>query len=916
MLPIHHGLCVLLGSIFLLCYCPLALANAPQRAWTTYTTRHGLAANTIFCISLDGETIWIGTTQGITRFAGSRMTTYSHVHGLGDDWVVDIVPDGKGGIWVGTYGGGVSHFDGQGWTTYNQSNSGLSNDFVTDLDLTPDGTLWVATHGGGVSRRSSNGRWTRYNAGALGGNYVDALVAGSDSTVWIAIQGEGIRRFDGQRWTPIYTAEGLEHNRVNNILVTANGDVWLATEEGVSCLQANDLHREHHYGVSDGLPHPQVNTLALGPEGIIWAATAGGMAYLEGAGWVTEGLPTGYCSAVAIAMNGEIWVGTLSDGLRVYTGHPLPAQELLPVILVHGWHGPESDRLEDSEFRFLASWLERDGFPVYYARGISPLNTMLENAASLAQTIQQAKKETGSDQVNIIGFSMGGLNARAYIESSLYRNDVAAVYTMGTPHAGVRQWYPFVLRQALEWTDEPSIYELLPEHVLLWNATHCNTYKVPYILVAGEARGDPLPSIFEYITPGDGLVSAWSAHALDGPSTTHITTPDVHAWSAETILTGVRSYLEPSDTYDHYLREALRYGPPSPSPAPMRAEPPKAVHTPFISGEVRGGQSVSCTVPIDAASAAQFYLRGYSGEWSLSLIDPNGRAIDAQWAQETDAVQFLSYSPASFVACLIKQPEPGKWTVNISRKDTGSTPVGFAFYVALDSPLTLDVAIAPQWCRKSTPVLISATLCDRGVSVSGAQVWAEIGRPNRERIRLQLFDDGAHGDGEANDGLYANTFDETTLGGYYLVFVTAEGTRSGLGYARGQEITFTVSPETATMTGVFEVRVEDEDGDGLWNALIVNVGLDVTKAGKFLLWGLLTDPEGNEVCGVNQIVDLNAGKQSVSLPFPGSLIRASGRDGPYHLAEVILLDASSAAVALDSAYGIVNIGPYSCIAFE
>jgi len=53
-------------------------------------------------------------------------------------------------------------------------------------------------------------------------------------------------------------------------------------------------------------------------------------------------------------------------------------------------------------------------------------------------------------------------------------------------------------------------------------------------------------------------------------------------------------------------------------------------------------------------------------------------------------------------------------------------------------------------------------------------------------------------------------------------------------------------------------------------------------------------------------VHLGPGEHSIALPLPGQAIADSGREGPYHLGEVILSDVSGAAVLLDVAE---NVGP-------
>ena len=53
----------------------------------------------------------------------------------------------------------------------------------------------------------------------------------------------------------------------------------------------------------------------------------------------------------------------------------------------------------------------------------------------LKEAIREAK-DKGYQKVNIIAHSMGGLLARAYIQSNDYQNDVENLIMVGTPHKG------------------------------------------------------------------------------------------------------------------------------------------------------------------------------------------------------------------------------------------------------------------------------------------------------------------------------------------------------------------------------------------------------------------------------------------------------------------------------------------------
>jgi hypothetical protein len=181
---------------------------------------------------------------------------------------------------------------------------------------------------------------------------------------------------------------------------------------------------------------------------------------------------------------------------------------------------------------------------------------------------------------------------------------------------------------------------------------------------------------------------------------------------------------------------------------------------------------------------------------------------------------------------------------------------------------------------------------------------------------LALHDDGAHGDGQAGDGVYG-TFYTAEVGGYTPIVVSA----LGAGYQRAQAMFIVVSPETARLTGFYADyptlpplgkgrRGGVADGDGVYETLIVDVGVQADAPGEFALAVVLTDAQGQEITRSVLPTALPAGDQDVGVPLEGALIRASGDDGPYTVSQVILLDISGAAVQLDEAVNVHRTQPY------
>ncbi len=872
------------------------------KSWTTYATRDGLGTDAVTALALgpDGR-LWASTYGGLSVWDEERWLTYATAQGLGDHWVTTVAAAPDGTIWVGTYGGGLS------WLTthYEVRNTELPNNWVTALAVAPDGAVWVGTYGGGVSRVTRAGdkltwqAFTHANSG-LAGDWITALAIAADGTVWAGTHGHGLSRFDGERWATVRSRDGLASDFVTAMAV--DGDrLWVGTDEGLSLF---DGHGWTTYTPEDGLPHRRILALAPAGEGGLWVGTPKGAAYFDGRGWRTfttaNGLAHDRVSAILVEPSGDVWFGTLRglSKLGKPGAHP-PAP--YPVVFIHGWHGSVEE--EDPQLRFLRRWLERDGFQVFYATGIRADRTLDQNARRLAQFIAEVRVRTGAPKVHLIGHSMGGLNARAYVESALYQDDVASVTTLGSPHAGVHLWRDFLVREIDAGSTEPSARELLPEHVALFNRTHTKPPDVPYYLLAGDVTGQEGLGFLDFWPPSDGIITVWSAHALDGPDVHRFTTSDVHGWAAGTVEFGLSAYLWPDDTYRGFLRNPLRFGvslaegepPVSPQNRPVPSQ-----RTPYVFGDLTPGQVISHTVTVDPAQRARFILLWRAGQVKFQLVAPDGRIIDPKVAAEDEQVDYYDLQAEIFANLAVyaaKDPTPGRWTLVLDGADL-EHPTDYGAYVEVDGAVELRVSTDAQIYQPGAEMGVQAVFRQEDQPITGARMEARVAGLLAPPIRL--LDDGVHGDGLAGDGIYANVVRAPSAAGYHPLVVTARTAEA----ERAVTTILVVRPASARLTGQFADRPEDTDGDGRFDRLWVDVGVQVTQPGDF---GVSVGLAG--VTTTTLPVQLTAGRQTVHVPISGQSIAYAPRDGPYTV-NVTLMDTSGAAVEADVAPAAFRTRPY------
>ncbi|XVS63850.1 esterase/lipase family protein [Actinosynnema sp. CA-299493] len=105
-----------------------------------------------------------------------------------------------------------------------------------------------------------------------------------------------------------------------------------------------------------------------------------------------------------------------------------------PIVLVHGIGDNRS------AFAVLSGALRRRGFGVVRAVNYSVLTALTgdvrRSAELLGEHVERICEETGSDQVHVVGHSLGGLIARYYVQRLNGDARVRTLVTLGTPHRG------------------------------------------------------------------------------------------------------------------------------------------------------------------------------------------------------------------------------------------------------------------------------------------------------------------------------------------------------------------------------------------------------------------------------------------------------------------------------------------------
>jgi hypothetical protein len=103
------------------------------------------------------------------------------------------------------------------------------------------------------------------------------------------------------------------------------------------------------------------------------------------------------------------------------------------------------------------------------------------------------------------------------------------------------------------------------------------------------------------------------------------------------------------------------------------------------------------------------------------------------------------------------------------------TPITYGIAIGAGSNFRLQPYVTPAPVKVGEPILLTGVVTEATIPVLGCVVTVQAVAPNGQSWSLTLKDDGAHNDGEADDGEYAATFTNTAVAGSYVFTFRATG---------------------------------------------------------------------------------------------------------------------------------------------
>jgi signal transduction histidine kinase/ligand-binding sensor domain-containing protein/DNA-binding response OmpR family regulator len=241
-------------------------------------------------VQISDKEYWIGTETGIYVYHSDDRSIfrlkkeYDNSYSISDNVVLTFCKDREGGLWIGTYFGGLDYFPKQ-FTTFSKyfpeyTKPSIVGNAIHEICRDSLGQLWVGTEDGGLNKIDLNRKqFTSYKplgtATSIAYHNIHGLLA-SGNSLWIGtfMHGLDIMNIKTGKVIHHYNAGTGLHDLKNNFIVTIyktrSGEILIGTQNGLF---------KYNRATDDFSPMPhfesQIQCMSEDEKGVLWVCTRG-----------------------------------------------------------------------------------------------------------------------------------------------------------------------------------------------------------------------------------------------------------------------------------------------------------------------------------------------------------------------------------------------------------------------------------------------------------------------------------------------------------------------------------------------------------------------------------------------------------------------------------------------------------------
>jgi ligand-binding sensor domain-containing protein/signal transduction histidine kinase len=298
-----------------------------------YNDPYSISDNAVYAFCKDKEGgIWAGTYFGGVNYIANQLTVFKKFfpktgeNSLSGNVVREIHEDAKGNLWIGTEDAGLNKYDpaSNRFTIYkpNGSSSGIAYTNIHGMLVDGD-KLWVGTfvHGLDLMDIGSGKVIRHYNSGSgqLNSNFIFCITKSNEGDIWIGTTGGAFAYNKAQ--DNFSVLEGMPlYNWYSHLLHDTKNILWGATYgNGIYFYNRTTQQAGHfNYNASDSnsIASDRVNSIFEASDGVLWFATEIGLCKYNAAkrNFTTyntkQGFPSDFILSILEDDAKHLWVST------------------------------------------------------------------------------------------------------------------------------------------------------------------------------------------------------------------------------------------------------------------------------------------------------------------------------------------------------------------------------------------------------------------------------------------------------------------------------------------------------------------------------------------------------------------------------------------------------------------------------
>lgn len=292
-------------------------------------------------LQVNNQETWFATESGIfiwNNTSGKFINLkkrYLDPYSLSDNAIYTLYKDTEGGIWAGTFFGGLNYFP-HGYATFQKyfpdySRNSINGNAVREICEDKSGNIWIGTEDAGLNKlNAKTGLVTHFkptgSRESISYYNIHGLLAAKDE-LWIGTHHHGLDIMDINtgKVKKHYKAgsNNLNHNFIVSLLQTRNGEIYLGTGNGICQFNRKNDYFLYPKGVAEG---NSVSCLFEDYVGIIWVATqnrglfyfsplTGAKGHFQNEPGNENSLTTNSINSIYEDSNRNLWLATEGGGL-------------------------------------------------------------------------------------------------------------------------------------------------------------------------------------------------------------------------------------------------------------------------------------------------------------------------------------------------------------------------------------------------------------------------------------------------------------------------------------------------------------------------------------------------------------------------------------------------------------------------